>query len=181
MLKKIKNKKKAVSLMISYVLLISIAIILAVGVFVWLKYLTDVSPPVDCEPGTSVILNGVSCSLLGIELNLKNNGRFNIDGIILTVGNESEQPPINSLIPRSLVNEGLLAGHYFLNSPLKPGQNNTVYFSNQEYEFGTNNKKIVDFEDIRVIQIQPFIEHKTGVIICSNAVIKEKITDCKIK
>ena len=56
MLKEINFEKKAVSLMLSYVLLISIVIALSVGVFAWIRTMAEFSPPVDCKEGTSIIL-----------------------------------------------------------------------------------------------------------------------------
>jgi hypothetical protein len=177
-----KNKrKKAISTIIGYVLLISIGLFLAVGVAVWFRYIADVSPPANCEVGTSVIVESFNCLPIGMDLKLKNNGRFNVDGIILTIGQDADLPSVTSLIPAYIVNEGLQSGYYFFNDSLKPGGSEIAYFSNEVYEFGTNQRQTVGFQDVGVIQVQPFIVHETGVIICTDSLIKEEISDCKIK
>ena len=75
-MKKRGKSKLAVSLMVSYVLLVSISIIVGVGVFAWLKIVSNAEPTVDCKEGTSIVLNSISCNLETerITLNLKNNG-----------------------------------------------------------------------------------------------------------
>ena len=71
--------KKAVSLMVSYVLLVSIVIIMSVSIFVWMKSVANVEPVVDCEDGTSLIVVKTTCDNSGIQIDVKNNGkRFNI-------------------------------------------------------------------------------------------------------
>ena len=50
----------------------------------------------------------------------------------------------------------------------------TANFSNVDGQ----DLEIVDFENISIIQIQPFIVDKTGKIICQNAVIKQNINNC---
>jgi len=179
MLKKIKNKK-AISLMVSYVILIAIIASISVGVFAWLKIVANVSPVIDCKSGTSVIIEDYQCSTgeeldpAGIEIILKNNGRFNVDGIIFAVGDSSARAPITYLIPQA--SGSRIPGHYFFLQPLKPGESKTIGFSNEK-ETG-----VVTFIDgkIKVAQIQPFILTPEGKVVCQEAVIKQDITDCKI-
>ena len=83
-MKKIKTKrnkmkgKKAVSLMISYVLLIVIAIVMSIIVFSYLKTVANVKPVIDCKSGTSIFIEDYKCGQGKIKLTLKNNGLFNI-------------------------------------------------------------------------------------------------------
>ena len=55
------NNKKAVSLMISYVLLVTIAIIMSIIVFTYLKTIANVEPVIDCKEGTSIVVEDYSC------------------------------------------------------------------------------------------------------------------------
>jgi len=187
-----KINKSAVSLMISYVLLISIVLALSVGVFTWLKLMADVSPQVDCKDDTSLVIMNYKCNPdLGVfdtqeekfntknlKLDLKNNGRFNIDGVIVTVGTE-DSSPIHYLAPD--LKGGRVNGHYYFSTPLEPQEETSISFINQEY-----NEKILyptTFETINKIEIQPFIiieGDKFERIICKNAIKRIDVKDCTI-
>jgi len=174
------KNKKAISLMVSYVILISIVITLAIGVFAYLKIVANISPPIDCEQGTSITLESYECFTggefdpAGIDLHLKNNGRFNLDGIILAVGNNPDSPVIY-LMPDEIESSSF-KGHAFFNQPLKPGETKTTEFSN----INGDTRIAVASGDIQVIQIQPFILTDNGLTICEQAVIKQNTADCSI-
>jgi len=173
------KNKKAVSLMLSYVILISIVIGLSVGVYAWLKTMSVSPEAVDCSEGTSVILEDYTCHPDGyIELNLKNNGRFNVTGIILSVGDNPQQVPITYLIPQ--ITGGVIEGHYQFPTPLKPGQNAIAVFTNKEYDVNRVEQEI-NFQNIEVIQIQPFIIQNSKRINCQQSVIKQEINNCQVK
>lgn len=162
-----KNNKKAVSLMMSYVILISIGIALSLAVFIWLKAVSDVTPVADCEEGTSLILEDSQCNGFSINLTLKNNGRFSISGILVSVGDNPDATPVEYLFPKAqLTGEG-----FYLFSPvLRPGDTENAVF-----EKGSTN-----LEYIRIVQIQPFIIDNRKKVFCSEAVIKQEIPDCLI-
>ena len=174
------RNKKAVSLMVSYVLLISIAIVVATGVFVWLRTMSNIAPPADCKEGTSLILENYLCTFGidgGIDLHLKNNGYFNIDGVILSVGNDTEIFPVVYLMPDPEgIFKGSVKGHYFFSTTLGPGEITSANFSNTDGE----DMEIVDFNNVRIIQIQPFIIETTRKVVCQNAIIKQTINNCII-
>ncbi len=176
----IKKSKKGVSLMVSYVLLVSIIIIVSIGVFTWLKTVSNITPPADCKEGTSIILENYICDSgtnAGIDLYLKNNGYFNISGIMLSVGNDTAIFPVVYLMPEFNAGSQVpIKGTYFFEKPLKPGEITTANFTNIDGQYVEE----VDFNNIRIIQIQPFITEKTGRVFCKNAVIKQNIEDCVI-
>ena len=66
-----KKEKKAVSLMISYVILITIAIAMAITVFAWLKLVANVEPLPSCGDGTSIIINDYVCGGGILNLTIK--------------------------------------------------------------------------------------------------------------
>ena len=181
MLREIRKprSKKAQSLMLSYVILISIVIAISIGVFVWLKYAANVTPPISCKEGTSVILEGMSYSSQGITLALKNNGRFNIGGVILTVSNDTELSSPTYLVASSKQNSGLDAGSYFFNSKLNPGDSVYSYYSNISKALngtsGFGGETDVNLSKMKALQIQPFIYDDRGVIVCQNSLIKQDI------
>lgn len=86
--------KKAVSIMIGYVLLVTIAIIMGGLVYGWLKgYVAK--PLIECPEETSLAIKKVSClnngNGLDLNLTLTNNGLFNIGGYFVKVTNSSDQ------------------------------------------------------------------------------------------
>jgi len=170
-MKGLKNKK-AVSLMISYVILIAIVIGLSAGVYAWLRIISDVSPPTDCKEGTSLILEDSKCfpSSGTATFTLKNNGRFNVDGVIIAVGDIPQNTPTTYLIPHAT--GGVVEGNYIFLSPLKPGDSADAIFTDQGAPPG--------FNSIEIIQLQPFIISKNQKVVCLNTVIKQEIPSCSI-
>ena len=171
MLRKIiKKNKLGISEMLSYVILISIAIALSVAVFVWMQSESNFNPPLDCQDGTSVIIENSSCSGNLLTLSLKNNGLFNISGVLVSVGNDSARNPSEYFQPNNAaVGSGLgnTAGYFFFSSELAPGDSTNAIFEN-----------LVNTTTIRIIQIQPFIYSNKQRVFCTQAIIKQQIPDC---
>ena len=165
------GNKKAVSLMISYVLLIAIVIGLAIGVYAWLRVIANISPTPDCKEGTSIILEQENCYPGSLELDLKNNGRFNISGVIVAISNETQQQPTIYLIPDK--QGGVIKGNYYFPTPLSPQEITTVLFTNKD----ENGDTIID---VTAIQLQPFIIDKNQKVVCKEAVITQELTGCQI-
>ena len=184
-MRELKKNKSGISLMLSYVLLISIAVSLSIAVYAWMKLASNIAAPADCKEGTSAILSDISCDPDEgkVTLILKNNGYFNIEGIILAVGDETDKAPAAYLKPEMEMEiPEYSPGNYFfdVSSPLKPGETKTVTFFNIEKVNGIDQP--VGFNEIKVIQIQPFIRYKEREkIICKNAIIQQDIEPpCKI-
>jgi hypothetical protein len=173
--------KKAVSLMVSYVLLISIAIALSIGVFIWLKGISNVTPVADCKEGTSILLENYTCTTGitgGISLEIKNSGYFNISGIVLSVSDNVDRFPITYLTKDIFSCQSVgQASHCQFNSPLKPGDKMTATYTNIDAQ--TNSP--VTFTDVEVVRIQAFIIDTTGKVICENSAIKQNVQSCTIK
>ncbi len=163
-----KQNKKAVSLMLSYVILISIVIALSIAVFVWLKTVSNVNPATDCNEGTSVILDDSVCNGAIINLTIKNNGRFNIAGVLVSVGNDTRKIPVTYL---SAFEETYEDGFYFFNPELSPGEKKYAVF-----ERGNPSK----INKVVIVQIQPFIIAKKKKVFCSESIIKQQIPDCNL-
>ena len=179
------RNKKGLSEMVSYALLVSIAIIVSVGVFIWMRGIANVSPPADCKEGTSIMLEDYSCtssgSYPGISLNLKNNGMFNVEGIILAVSNDSKRFDPVYLVP--LNQPGQSPGYFFFWPLFEPSKNVNAGFKNTQKIGGV--EQLVPFNEIKIIQIQPFITYKKGnkkeIIVCQDSVVRQEITGCIIK
>jgi hypothetical protein len=167
-----KLKKKALSEMLSYVILISIVIGLSIGVFAYLKNVSqNVNPPADCNEGTSVNIESYQC-LGDLRITIKNTGRFAVDGVIVAVGNDSNKQPDVFLLSSNF--SEVLQGHYVFSQRLLPGN-----LSEARYKSITKDGK-VKFQNATIIQVQPFIIDKNSVIRCTNAVITQKINNCRL-
>ncbi len=180
-MRKINRKsKRGVSLIISYAILIGIVLAISIGVFIWLKDLANFQPVVSCKDGSSLSVSDYSCDGKSINLSIKNNGRFGIDGFILRVGDNELKTPITYLNVRSGQSglQSTLAGNALFQTKLDPSQTIDVVFTNQE----TNNRisKTVNYPFIKILQLQPYIFVNKQRIICDQVVIKQKIENCVI-
>src|SRR3989344_1104960 len=160
-------KKKAISEIISYVILIAIAMAVAILVFLWLKDYTNVSPSINCKEGTSLRLDKVECDAYMIKVTVKNNGNFNIDGFIITASDDVNKLPIRKLL--AVYNSGETPsppGYYNFSSPLKPSDEpREISFAKGGY--------------IETIQIQPYTRDEKGkIVVCENAFIKQDVSEC---
>ncbi len=173
MLRKIrKTDKRAISEMVAYVILISIALGLAVGVYSYWSVLVNIAKsPLDCKEGTSVSLENYSCDdvLQIITLKIKNTGRFDVDGIIAKFGEDPNKEPVSVFDPFPIIGA---PGHFSFD--LKTGES-------KEAKFKRSNSFSSDY--IKVVEIQPFVIMDKRKVVCTNSVIKEPLSnpDCKVK
>jgi hypothetical protein len=176
MLKEIKVKKRinkrGVSLMVSYVILISIVLGLAVGTYAVLKYITsDIEPEIDCNIGSSLILEEYVCSSNSLKLNLKNNGRFNVNGVLVSISNETQREAIKQLVPSVGVNTG---GNYEFTSELGPGEDIEIEYTKSIVGGGSTSV-------IEKIKLQPYIFDEGGNrVYCRDAVIRQDVSGCNL-
>ena len=98
MLSRIKRlDKSGVSLMVGYVLLITLAIVMSVIAYNYMKTYLPREPP-QCQDGISILIKEVTfapdagnLSNSKLVLTLKNNGRFNEAGYLIYASNKSEE------------------------------------------------------------------------------------------
>lgn len=88
----LKRKKKGVSEIIGYVLLIVMAVAMGTITYVWMKSYVP-KDSVDCPDGSSISIKSYEYSSASNILNitLKNNGRFNLSGYYIKVINNTNQ------------------------------------------------------------------------------------------
>lgn len=165
-----KKSKKAVSIMIGYVLLITFAIILGAVVYTWLRSYVP-REAIECPDGVSVFIKDIKCESAGgdyeLTLNLTNNGRFAIDAYYLRV---SENPEIE-IGTKSLTDivsgnvQAVSGGIIIIPGQLQPGTDaETVVFK-------TNKAYLAEVTPIRY----EIIEGKRRLAICGEAKVKETI------
>ena len=186
------NNKKAVSLMISYVLLVTIAIIMSIIVFTYLKTIANVEPVIDCKEGTSITIEDYICDVVKGEISLiiKNNGRFNVDGFIATFGGNELREPTTKLILAMDQQNVLFTLDSRLppfdpptfNDALIPGETIEVNFSNKEKK-ADGSSQVVDFNFLWNLRVQPFIVDKETKlrVACGGKINKQDIEECQIK
>jgi hypothetical protein len=177
-----KIRKRGISEILSYVLLIFIATSVWVFVYVWIKYSANVEPAIDCKEETSINLEKSSCAyeVSGkpmLKLSIFNSGRFNISGVIVAVGTNNKNTPVDYLIPFSKDGKTITynAGIYYFEEQLSPGKISDAKFS----DILSDGINTLDITGISIVQIQPFVQDKKVRVLCKNAVIKQEIENCK--
>ncbi|MFH1325153.1 MAG: hypothetical protein ABIH49_00085 [archaeon] len=85
-----RKDKRGISIMIGYVLLISISIVLSIIVYQWIKTYVP-TEPVKCADGVSISVSDISCVGNELSITIKNNGRFGVAGYFIYGADDSEQ------------------------------------------------------------------------------------------
>jgi hypothetical protein len=172
------DNRKAISEIISYVLLIAIALGISVAVYTWMSTRVPIVSET-CPEDISLQVKSYSCDKSDTErklldINLKNNGNFNVDGFyIRTSNNLSTIPTLLGLecgdcgsestnAEMFLSQGGRFNFRYILGDlPLAPGKDVLVEFKYKDV--------------IKKIQIEPFIESKNSLQICTDATINIEV------
>lgn len=165
----IRKNKKAVSEIVSYVLLIVIAISLSVGVYSFMKFYVpkeDASTE-KCFNDIALSIVDYSCSAKTIYLLLENKGLFNVKGFIIKGSND---PDIIPIIMLNTTNQEVLKntrpGFYDFNISegdlLKPQK-----VANATFIYG-----IPGAEQLKRISIQPYSysEKIQDIILCEEII-----------
>lgn len=152
-----KKNKKGVDAIISYVLLITLGLSLAVFVFNWLRgFVPNQIDDAKCPDGVSLILSEVPYlnPLTGLmDLEVQNRGRFNVSGFFVRVNNVSEPNLGIYLINRTDFAVGV-------------GETKAVSINYSRYYIGT--EEFIFNTGPVVVEIQPFVYQKghSGKIPC---------------
>jgi FlaG/FlaF family flagellin (archaellin) len=164
---KMKKSKKGLSEMVSYVLLIMIALGIAAAVFVWIAYyVPSINEREKCPEGVSLFIKQYSCDNTSKVLNLtvQNKGLFNIDGFFVRASNDTTKKPIAALSSEYAGMESIFPkGQYDISF--------THYFfppeGNLEATFSYTNLNV-----LKRIQLQPYVYSETQVkktmVLCPN-------------
>jgi hypothetical protein len=174
-----EKSKKAVSVMIGYVLLVTFAVVLGGIIYVWMKTYVPIEE-VNCPAGTSLFITDeiYDCNTNTLTLKMLNNGRFDLGGYFIRVTDSPDETiaaldltrnntDINSIIPKSL---GVKFGGFTAGVPnkLQPGDSETEVYD------------LTGIASIYSIQIVPLRWQKEGrkmvLASCQDAVIKEDVS-----
>jgi len=166
----LNKNKRAISELIAVVLMISMALALSGMVYAWLKfYVSKPLPEELCPEGISVIISDHQCYVLGanrmLNITFKNQGRFDIDQVIVKINNETGKEAFYPLFETRNEN-GALVEYPFVYTPfspfLSPNEKQTKMFS---YE---------DYKSIETIEVEPTkgTDRYGRPILCKNAITK---------
>jgi len=133
-------KKRGLSNLVAYVLLITITISLSVFVYAWLKTYVGGDEIEACPSNVNIIVSGYEC-VSGVNGNLsvrlKNKGLFNVDGYVLRVHDRPDAE----------------FGFYVLDSAgvgVVPGEEINASYNFTDYTGGS-------LTDVTFVEVQPFI------------------------
>lgn len=175
-LSKIKpKKKKGVSAIVGYVLLVTLGIIMAAIVYNYLKTYVP-KDMLECPEGASLFIKDYTCNGSTMNITIKNNGRFDLAGYAIHSAETLEQEIATDSLVSNFTGadvEDAIArqGAYILfhgqgTNQFSPGNETTHTFNL------TSIPKIIEITPVRYESY----EGRTRFASCGNAKIKEEIT-----
>ena len=158
-----KNKKKGITELIAYVMLISLAIALSILVYNWLRFYVLPHEPKACPDGVSLIMQEYSCSAGNINITVRNKGLFKIDGYLIKINNKVDYAGKPEGLPVYLL------ASVSLPSPLNPSE---MHSGNYPYKdlYG----RVVE------IEIEPFRKQENKIVYCDKSAVRQIVrsVDC---
>lgn len=181
------KNRKGISLVIGYILLITISIVMSIIVFQWLRtYVPTESPK--CSDGTSVFIKNIQYDCtpgnekLGITV--KNNGRFSVNGYFIHASDNPNPEALATIDMSSKITDG---GDVY-------GYTNSIIFAVTEENYLTPNEHNITKSSFDVtkycpcdpgtkltkIEIIPTrvqeVDNKKRLVSCTDAKIEEVLT-----
>ena len=151
-IRKILDSKKAVSDMVSYVLLIVIALAISAGVYSWLRFY--VPAQIDsqkCSDDVAIAITDYNCSNQILSLTIENKGYFTVNGFFARGVNDSTKlPTINLNTTNPQRGFTFIKGRYDIQEGFKAG---AIEYATFDYR---------PLGSIQRIQLQPFMLGKKG-------------------
>jgi hypothetical protein len=169
----VKNKK-GLSVVIGYVLLISLGVIMSVIVFTYLKSYVP-KDLTSCPEGSSLFLDDYSCSSGQLNISMKNNGKFNLGGFFILGGNNSEGQLATYDLSRYLQDpDGRLYGNAVV---VNLGEQNLFHPNDKNGYIFNIGGAILGLNAIEIIPMR-FEEDrgKMRLVTCSSSKIREEIS-----
>jgi len=163
-----QKDKKGISLMVGYVLLITIAIVMGAIVYQWMRSYVP-REAVECPDGVSVYIQSLACNYNGsdyiLSLNLTNNGRFDVDGYFIKSAKDADAKIAGADISENIAAGGGAAGGVVRwSNVLAPGKEaeEAIYVLSEKIAF---------------IEVTPIIyetiENKIRLVNCGKAKVRE--------
>lgn len=169
MRRKFLQSKKAVSPIIGYILLVSIAITLSVIAYGYMKTFVP-KDKVACPDGTSLFIQEYSYIDPNLEIDLRNNGRFGIAGFYIKATTSPEQDIATKDLAEFHLSGGTEVDKIIL------------FKASEQNSLSPGDIKIIRFaidEEIYKIELIPIRYENTGgrqtLTSCTRAVIRENL------
>jgi len=165
------GRKKGVSNMVAYAMLISITILLSTFVYSWLRFYVGENEVPECSEKIDVVIQDYDCvkgfATGHLSVTIKNKGLFSVDGYVLRVNDRvgSEIGFYDVRQENSTVNPASF--------PLKPGE----VYSIPQVGFNESSNHHKDFQTMTFIEVQPYVIDG-GKVSC-RSVSSQKI-DCVV-
>jgi len=173
----LNKKKRGLSNVIGYVILISITLSLSVMVYAWLRFYVTGEEMEKCSENVNVIIKNYQCFAANSEgdggslnITLKNKGLFTVDGYELRVHTRF----------------GAEFGMFLLNdtgTEILPGNEYSDYyeFEREDLRFDIDGDGFIDdkLETITLIEVQPFVlsDDGSGSVRCKSFAI-QRVDSC---
>jgi flagellin-like protein len=155
---KIKNislnkakSRKGVSEVVSYVLLIVIAMSLAAGVYAWMNFYVPSETEEKCPDETAISVSSYQCGVIGnnpvkqLTLTIQNQGNFEVDGFFILASDAVDRPPYQPL-------------NATVATPTEPGRFN--FFPSKLAPSGESQQAVFAYpsgwQNISRVKIQPY-------------------------
>ena len=165
------QRKKGVSELISYTLLIIIAIAASVLVYNYLSLYVPKDKPV-CPEDVSLVVSYANCKYgpdnSDLTIGLLNKGKFTIDAAFIRIGEKGKST-------KKLVS-GSQSEFYFLG-----GLSPNALVNNKNYSLSdSEGNRIITKSDNYTLEIQPaiFDDKLNKLAVCTNAIVTQEI-ECK--
>lgn len=167
-----RKNKKAVSLILSYVILIGISLALSALIYSWMK--ARAQKPFSeesCPEDVSLVLVSAKCSVEGytdaLNITVQNKGLFNIHGYIIKSSDSEEgiagKSAFNLYLYGGAVGNNLVDFTYQSDNALVGNERNWTLFRNNT--------------PINQIELEPFIKEEGEIKYCENSITTHRI-DC---
>lgn len=168
------RNKKGLSEIIGYVLLIVFAISMSVLVYAWLRASTP-KAEVACPDAVSIELTEYysidapdegNANYKRIYLNVTNRGLFGINGVSITLKQDTKACPIKSVACQDIAKSCDVQGNKILFKQfLNQGMMKPIYMVYDSSACAPNK-----------IELTPMRTSENGIILCDKSIIKESIT-----
>ena len=127
--------KKAVSVIMGYVLLVSFVVIMGVIVYQWMRTYVP-QDEINCPDGVSLFIEDYNCTANRLSIDLRNNGKFNVGGYFIYATNSPNQELATIDISRNhtdslsrLAPTGIKLGGLEAGNSMKPDEKETEFFN----------------------------------------------------
>lgn len=170
------KNRRGISVIIGYVLLIAVSIVMSIVVYQWIKTYVP-ADSIKCSEGTSIFLRTINynCDNETLDITIKNNGKFSINGFYIRVSNKSGEELATIDLSSRLLSGGVISANSIIFSeivenaltPSEPSNLKLISFN------------VSDLGQLYKIEIVPTrlqtLDDKKRSVSCEDATAKEAL------